>query len=114
MSLPIDQTGRMGPVPTSALVVDLVSADDRAYFESNPGRRFRERPYVEGEFDLPVDPHTSLPFFGDIEAVLVERVSDRVRIRRPVFRGDTRGDVLDRTSADLRAAVEKIREGRRE
>ena len=108
MSNPIDQTGKHGPVPTSALVVDLVCADDRAYFESHPDRRFRERPYVEGEFDIPVDPHTSLPVFMDIEAVLVERVSDRVRIRRAIRRGDTRADVLARAGEQLGDVVQKL------
>lgn len=93
----------------SSLALEMISAQDAAWFEANPGRRFRERPPVEGEFDIPCEDGTDAPGNRGAEYVLVEQIIPGVRVRRAGYHGDTREDVLGRTTQEMSAWIEKVR-----
>lgn len=104
----IDRTGNRATV--GSLVTDLVSAKDSAWFAAHPGRRFYERPVVPGEFDVATsDDGPDVPGNLGAEAVLVEQIAPGMRIRRVIFHGDCRADVLARTHPALKEWAAKHR-----
>lgn len=98
----IDRTGINAT--TEALITDLVSADDAAWFESHPGRRMRERPAVEGEFHLPNGPADDV--IHGIDRVLVVYIAPGVRTRVPMLSGDSRESALARVPPHLRGIID--------